>query len=80
MTDKIEEVLEAAIFGTIFGTHTLVTVLGSRQDIKAIAKAVRKACAGAEVSEAIISGGSFVIGAAGMMSDDPATDYHQGGA
>ena len=76
MTDKIEEVLEAAIFGT----HTLVTVMVSRQDIKAIAKAVRKACAGAEVSEAIISGGSFLIGAAGMRSDDQAADYHQGGA
>ena len=74
MTDKIEGVLEAAIFGD----HKLTTVLVSRQDIPEIAKAVRKACAGAEVSDAITNGAAFLIGHAGMRGEDPAPDYWPG--
>ena len=76
MTDKIEEVLEAAIFKD----YAISAALVYRQDIPEIAKAVRKACAGAEVSDAITNGAAFLIGHAGMKLDDQAADYHQGGA
>ena len=74
MTDKIEEVLEAAIFKD----YAISAALVYRQDIPEIAKAVRKACAGAEVSEAITNGGAFLIGHAGMRGEDPAPDYWPG--